>query len=122
MPYQTITLSSGAIANPSTPAVLNWRCGAPTSVLVYTSTTGTSSGSFQIQYTLDDLQLVFGTSNAKWVAVSSAIGVTGQTFNASASVDGTLIQFQTPIAAVRVNATSLSSGPITMKVIQGESW
>lgn len=122
MPIQTIILSSDAIANPSTPAVMGWRCGAPASVLVYTSTTGTSSGSFTIQYTLDDLQLVFGASNAKWVAVSSAVGVTGTTFNASASLDGTLIQFQTPVAAVRVNATSLSSGPITMKVLQGESW
>ena len=123
MPYQTITASS---VGTSLPSVLNWRCGAPASVSVIPSAAGTSSATFVLQYTLDDLQTVLGASNANWQGVSSTWGTivnaSGSTFTISTSqTNGILVQFQTPVAAVRLSVASLT-GSILMKVMQGESW
>ena len=123
MPYQTVTLSSADVPGQSAPIVMAWRNGAPASAAIYPSTTGTSSATFSLQYTMDDVQLVGGTSLARWANVSSAYGSSGTVYSASAiSVDGVFYSFLSPVAALRINATALSSGPLTMKVIQGESW
>jgi|SRR5882672_2285935 len=121
MPSQTISLSSANVPGVSGASATDWRSAEPMSVSVFVSTTGTSSGAFQLQYTLDDLMLVGGSSRAFWSGVSSAAGQPATTFNASTfSVDGVFFQFLTPVAAVRMNSTALSSGPLTMKVMQGE--
>jgi|SRR6266446_3776702 len=123
MPYQTVTLSSANVPGQSGVAALSWRAGRTTTASIYVSTTGTSSGAFSIQYTMDDLQLIGGSSLALWtnVSVSSAVGAAGTTFNSSSiSTDGIFWQFLTPIAALRLSSTALSSGPLIMKVIQGE--
>lgn len=122
MPYQTITLSS---VGTSTPAALNWRGGKPTTLNVFSSGTG-SSGSFTVQYTLDDLQLTAAAA-ISWFGVSSntyAVDTAGATtFAASASFpDGVYIPFPGPIAAVRLNISALAAGTLTMKVAQGEGW
>lgn len=123
MPYQTVTASS---VGTSAPSPLNWRCGAPASVAVLPSAAGTSSATFTLQYTLDDLQIVLGASNAVWMGVSSAVGTitnsSGSTFTLSTSqTNGILFQFPTPVAAVRLSIASIT-GSILMKVVQGESW
>jgi len=123
MPFQTVTLSSANVPGQSGVAALSWRAGRTTTATVYVSTTGTSSGAFSIQYTMDDVQLIGGSSLAIWssVTVSSVPGSAGTTFNSSTiSTDGLYWQFLTPIAALRLSSTALSSGPLTMKVIQGE--
>jgi hypothetical protein len=100
---------------------INWRGGPAALISILISTTGTSSGAVQLQYTLDDLQLVGGTSNAFWQGFSSAPGQPVQTFNSSTfGADGVSISFLAPPAAVRLNSTALSSGPLVMKVLQGE--
>ena|SRR5258705_14001811 len=121
MPYQTVTLSSANVPGQSGVAALSWRAGQPTTAAVYASTTGTQTGTFSIQYTMDDVQLVGGSSLALWASVSSAIGSSGVTFTSSTiTTDGLFYQFLTPIAALRLSSTAMSSGPLTMKVIQGE--
>jgi len=123
MPLQTVTLSSAGVPGTSAPAQLNWRGGKPATVSIFVSTVGGSSGTVDLQYTLDDLMLVGGSSLAVWQGVSSAIGQPATTYNSSTfGSDGVLFQFLYPIAAVRMNSTALSSGPLTMKVIQGEGW
>src|SRR6266436_3382951 len=99
MPYQTVTLSSANVPGQSTPVALNWRSGRPTSAAVYPSTTGTQTSTFTIQYTMDDLQLIGGSSLALWANVSSAIGSSGTLFTSSASAEGVFYSFLTPIAA-----------------------
>ena len=122
MPYQTITLSSANVPGQSAPGASNWRGGKPMSVWV-TPLTSTSSGNFSLQYTFDDPSLVGGTSVALWANVSSAIGQAGEFFNSSTcGTDGVFFQFLSPVAAVRLNSTSLSSGPLTMKILMGEGW
>lgn len=121
MPLQTITLSSANVPGTSAPSVMNWRSAEPAAVSILISTTGTSSAAVSLQFTLDDLQLVGGTSLAYWQGVSSALGTAATTFNASTfGVDGVYFVFPSPVAAVRMSASALSSGPLIMKVIQGE--
>lgn len=122
MPNQTITLSSANVPGQSAPALLNWRGGKPINVWI-TPLTSTSSGNFSLQYSFDDPQLLGGSSLALWANVSSAIGQPGQFFNSSTcGTDGVQFQFLSPVAAVRINSTSMSSGPLTMKILQGEGW
>ena len=122
MPNQTITLSSANVPGVSGASAMDWRGGKPATVSVFISTTGTSSGNFSLQYTLDNIQVLGGSSLAFWQGVSSAIGQAATTFNASTfGVDGVQFQFLTPVAAVRMNSTALSSGPLTMKVLQGDA-
>jgi hypothetical protein len=96
--------------------------------VVYSTNTG-SSIAFNIQYTMDDLQRVGGSSNALWQNLSSAYsdtGITqgtGATFGSSSIVnDGLIVSILSPLAAVRLNSTSMSGGPLQLKVIQGEGW
>ncbi len=119
MPYQTVTLSSANVPGQSGVAALSWRSGQPTTVAIYGSTGQTST--FNLQYTMDDVQLIGGSSLAQWASVSSAVGTAGTVFTSSTiTPDGLFWQFLTPIAALRLSSTALSSGPLIMKVIQGE--
>jgi hypothetical protein len=121
MPIATVTLSSANIPGQSAAVNLSYRIGSPISVAVYTSTTGASTGVFTIQYTLDDTQLVGGSSLAVWANLSSAVGVAAVAFNSStAGTDGAFYSLLSPVAALRVSSTASSSGGFTMKVIQGE--
>jgi hypothetical protein len=122
MPFATVTLTTAASSVPGASAAvaLNWIGGKPTTVLA-TCPTATSSGFVYIQYTLDDLQRIGGSSLATWQSVSSAAGAPGTSYaSTAAGIDGIYTQFLSPVAAVRINSTGLSSGPWTMKVIQGE--
>ena len=115
MPNITVTMSSAGTSRPANLAYLN---GCPITVAVYASTTGTAN--FTVQYTLDDVQTV---ASPVWAALSSAIGAAGTVFNStSLTTDGILFNLLTPVAAVRLNSSALSSNPLTMKLIQGESW
>lgn len=120
MPFATVTLTSASTTS-STPVALNWIGGKPISVWV-TSPTSTSSSVFNLQYTMDDLQRT-SSGSVLWAGVSSAIGQPATTFNTTGAYpDGVFFQFLSPVAAVRLFSTAVSSGPLTMKVIQGEGW
>lgn len=122
MPQATITLSSASATGISAAANINWRGGKPINVWVCANSSLTSAG-FQLQYTLDDPQLIGGTSVALWASVSSAIGQPGQTFQSSTpGLDGTQFQFLSPIGSFRITSTGISSGPLIMKIMQGEGW
>lgn len=131
MTYFTTTLTTAASSSPgaSTVCNLNWIGGKPTTVVVY-STVATSSTFFQIQYTLDDPTKVGGSSLAYWQGLSSGFLDTGVSYGAASvfstssitSPDGLIFSFLSPVAAVRLNSSAMTSGPLTMKVIQGEGW
>ncbi len=119
MPYATVTLSS---VGTSIPTNLDWRGGKPATVVI--TTTG-SSATFTVEYTLDDLQIVGGTSRATWFGVSSypfPYGVDGaNAVTFGASLGYVYIPFPTPVAAVRINCSSNSaSAPLTLKLMQGD--
>jgi len=132
MTYFTTSLS--CTANSSTPGAstvcaLDWRGGSPTTVVV-TATNSGSSIFYNIQYTLDDVNLVGGTSLAYWQNLSSAwadtsVNTSSGSLFASSNLDpaaGLTVSLLSPIAAVRLNSTALTAGPLVMKVIQGEGW
>ena len=121
MPSQTIQLSSANVPGVSAPSETNWRSGKPMSVSVFVSTTGTSSGAWSLQFSLDDPMLLGGSSLAYWQGVSSATGQPATTFGTS-NPDGVFFSFPTPVAAVRLSASALSSGPLIIKILQGEAW
>lgn len=129
MTYFTTNLTTAVSSAPgaSTACNLNWLGGKPTTVSVL-STAAAPAATFKIQYTLDDLQRV-ASSLVFWSNLSSSYndtGVTtssGSTFNSSLmSAEGIVFSFLSPMSAVRLNATGMDSGPLTMKVLQGEGW
>jgi hypothetical protein len=122
MPYATVTISTGSTTT-SSPIALDWRRAKPVGISV------TASSSFAcdltIQYTLDDLLLIGGSSAAKWVITSSATGQPGQHWLSSAAYpDGIAYTFTGPIAAVRLGSTAQTAmgvgNTLTMRVMQGE--
>jgi hypothetical protein len=122
MPYASVSLSTGSTTT-STPVALNWREAKATSVSV------TASSSFAcdltIQYTMDDLQLVGGSSLAKWIITSSAYGQPGQhLLSSSAFPDGYQYTFTGPVGAVRLGSTAQTGmgvgNTLTMRVMQAE--
>lgn len=122
MPYTTVALTSQSTTT-STPVALSWMSGRPTTVSVIA--TSLSTGSFTIQYTLDDIQRVSSGSVA-WQICSSGFGATfpstslaGTIFVASnAYPDGVSYTFLGPIGAVRIGSSTPTS--LTMRVMQGE--
>jgi len=105
--------------------------GIPTSVTVASSTTsrainldymsakyvtwavtGSSSGAFTytVEGALDDLQ-VTSAANVAWFPLSSAT-----TANSSINL------YQGPLAGIRLNAASVSSASLTLRVLQGIGW
>jgi hypothetical protein len=106
MPPVTVTLSS---VGTSRAVNLDWVNGAPTSVAV----TGSSSGSFAytIQQTLDDLQLT-DASAVSWVNDPNATALT-----ANSSV---IFIYYQALAGIRLSASTVSSATLVMKVNQGK--
>lgn len=132
MPNAVITLTTAASSIPgaSNVANLNWRGGKPTTVWVVSTNTG-SSIFFNIQYTMDDPQLVGGTSVAYWSNISSGYSDTGINLSSgslfasstiTAGTDGISFSFLSPYGAVRLNSTGMTGGPLIMKIMQGEGW
>lgn len=130
MPYFTTTFTTANSTTPgaSAAANLNWIGGKPTSIALSFGGSSTVLNDVRIEYTLDDLQLVGGSSRASWRTLSSGISNNSTTAYHFASTTwfdtGFLAQFLTPIAAVRMNSTTLEStgglGSITLKILQGE--
>ena len=129
MTYATLTITStqSALNIGASPAAnLNWIGGKVTTLSALTTA---SSGDFTIQYTLDDLQRVGGSSLATWSNLSTdpyttlpSSAVAGIHYTASNYVsDGVLFFLPGPVGAVRLNSTSLL-GTVTLKVMQGEAW
>jgi hypothetical protein len=132
MPYFSATLST---ANSTTPgaspaANLNWIGGKPTSIQLSFGGSSTVTDDCVIQYSLDDIQRVGGSSLATWLTLSSAINGNSTTpFHLASTTwfdTGFLAQMVGPIAAVRLNSTAITSsgglGTITLKVTQGEGF
>lgn len=121
MPSQTVTLTS-ASTNTSAAVALSWMSGGPTSVSVMG--TSISSGAFTLQYTMMDLT-TNPSSVVVWSGLSSAIGQIGTVFVASnAYPDGVFTTITSPVAAVRMTSTAtnnVNGGPLTMRVLQGET-
>lgn len=116
MPITSVTVSSSGF---SRAVNLDWSNGSPATVSV-TPNSSTSSGTFSLQYTLDD---VMQSSNPLWIGVSSAQGAAGTVYATSAGAslfpDGVLFPFPGPVGAVRLSASNISSGAFVMKVMQG---
>ena len=132
MPFFTTSLS--CTANSSTPGAstvcaLNWRGGKPTTIVVAATAAG-SSIFYNIQFTMDDPVLIGGTSLAYWQNLSSSYNDTSITASsgsifASSNLDvnaGLIVSLLSPVAAVRLNSTALTGGPLVLKVIQPEGW
>jgi len=84
--------------------------GAKTTSVVVTFTSSTSSAAYQLQATLDPPQTV---ASPTWFLVSST------TFTSSSNFDTpTMISILSPVAAVRINSTGLSSSAIVLRVLQ----
>lgn len=111
----TTTLSSVGVSNPIN---LNWRGGAPVSVVVTLGST-TMTTDFTVQFTLDDLQL---TTSPAWIGVGSSVGSSVTHFS-SANGDASLVMtFVNPIAGLRISSTAISSSSLAMKTLQGIGW
>lgn len=81
--------------------------------------TGSSSGTFSylVEGTLDDITQFSsaGTSSAAtlfWFSLSSAAHTTNSSINL----------YQGPLAAIRVNASAVSSAIVTLRSLQGIGW
>jgi hypothetical protein len=120
----TLTTAISSVPGASTPVNLDWFAGskdADFSVLVLPSTTGTSSALWRVEITADDLMQV-APSLVRWSGISSSPGQGATIFGASTTgVDGLQLTFTSPWTAVRINSTNLSSGPLTLKVVQASA-
>ncbi len=84
--------------------------GAKATTVGATFSSSTSSAAFQFQVTLDD---PYKSSSPVWFYGSSV------TFTSSTNFDApSILQILTPIAGVRVISTGLSSGSITLRLLQ----
>jgi hypothetical protein len=88
----------------SRPINLDWGAAPRVSF----SVTGSSSGTFSyvVEGAIDDLQLV-PSANIAWTALSSAT-----TANSSLNL------YSGPLAAIRLNASAISSASLTLRVLQ----
>jgi hypothetical protein len=141
MAFGVTTLSTAAVPGNSSPLSVNWRGGKPFRVTVNTASSS-GIGDFTIQWSAQDL-----TSSG--IPTSSAIGLPGPTwlnltaadFGISSAVVSSAgyasLHFQSstvdpaagitwnsnsPIAAIRINSTALSSTTLTLTLNQGEGW
>lgn len=117
MPRATVSISTGTLTSPSVNT--NWIGGKPISAsLVWNSST--SSGTATVQFTLDDIQLV---ASPTWVSYSSAVGQAATSFTSQSFGVNNLISFLSPVAGLRLNSTTaISSGTVSLTVLQGEGW
>src|SRR5262245_29217534 len=99
----------------SAAANLNWRSGRPVTATV-TSASSTTTGSFVVQYSLDDLQ---SSSSPTWASVSSVAGSSVATVYLSSTIfdPGLTLTFLNPIAALRITS-SANTATLTLKVLQ----
>lgn len=119
MPAATVSLTSASTST-STPVNLNWIGGKPTTVsLSFSSSTQTSD--VTVQYSLDDI-LKVASSLVQWLPVaSSAASSTPAHYQSSNFFDtGVTLSFLNSIAAVRLGSTNISSGSVSLRVLQGE--
>ncbi len=77
MPYFSYTFST---ANSSTPgnspaANLNWIGGKPTSIALSFGGSSTVTNDVKIEYSLDDITRVGGSSLATWMTLNSSLGI-----------------------------------------------
>ena len=102
MPTQ-ITLSSSGISRALN---LDWMSSKFTSFAV----TGSSSGTFSVtvEAALDDIQVLPAAAIA-WFALSTAALIANSSINL----------YQGPLAAIRLNASAMSSAVLTLRVLQG---
>jgi hypothetical protein len=101
----SVTLSSAGTAYLPT----DYRAAKTTTAGV-TFSSSTSSAAYQLQATLDD---PMWSASPTWFLVSSV------TYTSSTNFDTpTLLSITTPVAAVRINSSGLSSGSITLKMLQ----
>lgn len=101
----TVTLSSVGTSN----ALQLDYLGAKTTTVQLTLTSTTMTADFTVQYTLDNPTI---DSSPIWTAVST-------THYSSTIMDtGATITFTTPISALRINSTAISSSSIRLKALQ----
>jgi hypothetical protein len=85
--------------------------GKPISVGITLSSTTLTTSTF-LQFALDDIQQTTSSAvvwfNTSSTAYSSAIADTGATAS-----------FLNPVAGLRLSSTALSSGSVTMRILQG---
>ena len=141
MPITSVSLSTSAVPGPSPTVTCNWRGGKPVFCQV-TISSSVAVGDFTLQYTLDDIQLTtystiypptgsptVAPSVAVWAAVSSTpyttistTGSVGVHFTSSTIFpDGFAYTFIAPPTALRLFSTSMSSGILTLKAVQGDA-
>lgn len=63
-----------------------------------------------------------GLSSNTGLALVAGSAAQATYWSSTTGIDGVLYTFNGPVAAVRLNSTALSSGPLTMQVLQGEAW
>jgi hypothetical protein len=102
MPTQ-ITLNSSGVSRALN---LDWASAKFTSFAV----TGSSSGTFSVtvEGALDDVQMLPAASVA-WFSLSSAALIANSSINL----------YQGPLAAIRMNASAMSSAVLTLRILQG---
>jgi hypothetical protein len=121
MPYQTVSLTSNSTTT-SGPMALNWIGGKPSTVSLSFTGSSQQTTDATIQYTLDDIMRT-ASSLVVWLPVASSAGSSTPAHYSGTFFDtGVTLSFLNPVAAVRLGSTTLSSGTLTLKVIQGEGW
>lgn len=104
---QSTTLSSAGTAT----LVLN---PVSKSTTVMMTATGTSTGTIQVEYSLDDPS-IFGGPTTTWALLSSAAAMTSSTVGAN-PLSWTVLS---PIGQVRLNSSAMNTGNvITLKALQ----
>ena len=101
--YQSYT-SSGA----KTPVIVDWTIPEFHVTVGALATFGSGVGTYNIEYTLDDVNDTART--ARWIVDAGASGIV--------SADKVL-SYSFPIQAVRLNITAYTSGTFEFKVLQG---
>jgi hypothetical protein len=119
VPYFTTSLTTSVSSAPgaSTPCALNYLSGKPTSVFVDPS--AASSAWWLIQFTMNDITRT-PSSLVSWNSVTNPASAAILYASSTTGLDGSLYTFASPVAAVRMNSSSLS-GVLTLSVIQGET-
>ena len=138
MPITSVSLSTPSVPGPSNPIALNHRVGRPTTFQV-TASSSLALGDFTVQLSLSDISNpnlitnssiyppvgstgLLASSVAVWSALSStpyttipATGSVGLHFNSSLIFpDGLNFSLKSPIAAIRLFSTAMSSHSLVL--------
>ena len=115
MPISTIVLTSASTTT-SAPVALAWMSGKPATVLTTMPST-TGSVDFTLQVTGDDIMRT-PSSLVTWCNWgSSEIGTHYSSQNLDIGGRGPVFTLLGPVAAVRLQSTNISSGPLSADVI-----